>query len=61
MRGCWKILGSTKATLVEKQLRYYLTHKWGNKGVDTFHKSISPKVNVIAWLEIELAYFEAAV
>ena len=33
----------------------------GNKGVHTFPKGISPKVNVIARLEFELAYFEAAV
>ena len=26
-----------------------------------FHKVINPKVNVIAWLEFELAYFEAAI
>ena len=29
--------------------------------VHTFPKGISPKVNVIAWLEFELAYFEAVV
>ena len=32
-----------------------------NEGVYNFTKSISPKVNVIARLEIELAYFEVAV
>ena len=30
-------------------------------GVHIFPKGISPKVNVIAWLEFELVYFEAAV
>ena len=29
-------------------------NSWGNKGVHTFSKGISPKVNVIAWLEFEL-------
>ena len=29
--------------------------------VHTFSKGISPKVNVIKWLEFELAYFEVAV
>ena len=33
----------------------------GDKGERTFPKGISPKVNVIARLEFELAYFEAAV
>ena len=31
------------------------------KGVYTFSKDICPKVNVIAWLELELNYFETAV
>ena len=34
----------------------------GNKeGVVSLPKSICAKVNVIAWLEFELAYFEVAV
>ena len=32
-----------------------------DKGVHTFPKSISPKVNVIVLLELKLAYFEAVV
>ena len=32
-----------------------------NKGVHNFPKSISPKVNVIAWLEIEHAYYGVTV
>ena len=32
---------------------------WG--GVHTFTMKISPKVDIIAWLEFKLAYFEAAV
>ena len=46
--------------LVEQQW-YHLTHSLRDKGVYTFPKGISPKVNVIARLEIELAYFKAAV
>ena len=34
---------------------------WGNKGVHAFSKGMSLKVNIIAWLEFELTYFEAAV
>ena len=33
----------------------------GDKEVHTFLKGISPKVNVIAWLELELAYFDVAI
>ena len=33
----------------------------GIRWFNTFTKVISPKVNTIAWLEFELAYFEAAV
>ena len=43
--------------LLEEQLWYYLTHK----GVHTFPKGICPKVNVIARLEYELAYYDSAV
>ena len=32
-----------------------------NKGVHTFPKGICPKVNVIARLEYELAYYDSAV
>ena len=32
-----------------------------NKGFYTFPKGMSPKVNVMVWLEIEFTYFEAAV
>ena len=38
-----------------------LTHSWEDKEVHTFPKGISLKVNVIVQLELELAYFEAAV
>ena len=32
-----------------------LTHSWEDKGVHTFHKGISQKVNVIARPEFELS------
>ena len=31
------------------------------KRVHTFSKGISPKVNVVAWLEFELAYYDVVV
>ena len=37
--------------------KYYLIYIW----VHTFPKGICPKVNIIAWLEFELAYHESAV
>ena len=40
---------------------YYLTHSWEDKGVHTFPKGICPKVNVIARLEYELAYYDSAI
>ena len=49
-------LYNAKSILVEKQLWYYLTFIWSRKEVDTFHKSISSKVNIIMWMEIELSY-----
>ena len=50
-----------KAILLEEQYWYYLTHSWEDKGVHTFSKGIWPKVNVIARLEYELAYYNSAV
>ena len=41
--------------------KYYLTHSWEDKGVHTFPKGICPKLNVIARLEYELAYYDSAV
>ena len=46
-----------KPYLLEEQ--YHLTHSWEDNGVHTF--PICPKVNVIAWLEYELAYHDSAV
>ena len=54
-------LFNAKAILPEEQQLYYLTHSWENKGAHTFPKGICPKVNVIAWLEYELAYYDSAV
>ena len=47
--------------LLEEQLWDYLTHSWEDKGVHTFPKGICPKVNVIARLKYELAYYDSAV
>ena len=46
---------------MEEQQWFYLSHSWRDKGVYAFPKSISPKVNVIAWLELELTYYKAIV
>ena len=54
-------LFNAKAILQEEQLWYYLIHSWEDKGVHTFPKGICPKVNVIARLEYELAYYDSAV
>ena len=53
------MLFNAKAILLEEQ--YYLTHSWEDKGVHTFPKGICPKVNIIARLENELAYYDSAV
>ena len=50
-----------KTILVEKQYYYYLIHGWEDNGVLTFLKGISPKLNVIAWLQFERTYFEMSV
>ena len=54
-------LFNAKAILLEEQKWCYLTHSWEDKGVHTFPKWICPKVNVIARLEYELAYYDSAV
>ena len=48
-------------TLLEEYQWFYLTHKSEDIGVYTFPKGICPKVNVIAWLKFELAYYDSAV
>ena len=52
-------LFNAKAILLEEQ--YYLTHSWEDKGFHTFPKGICPKVNIIARLENELAYYDSVV
>ena len=47
----------SKSSFFEEQQWYYLS--WENKEIHTFLKGISPKVNVIAQLDVELAYFKA--
>ncbi len=54
-------LFNAKAILLEEQQGYYLTHSREDKGAHTFPKGICSKVDVIARLEFELAYFEAVV
>ena len=48
-----------KIIVVEEQQWSYLTHNWDDQGFHTFPKGISPKVNIIAQPEFELAYFVA--
>ena len=55
------MLFNAKAILLEEHLWYYLTHSWENMGVHIFPKGICPKVNVIARLEYELAYYDSIV
>ena len=40
---------------------YYSTHSGVYKGIDTFPMSNSRKVNVVAWLVFELAFFVATI
>ena len=47
----------SKAVLEEQQW-FYLIHSWQDKGVHTFPKVIRPKMNVIAWLEFKLAFYD---
>ena len=49
------------AIFLEEQQWYYLSHRWDDIEVYTFPKNIYPKVNVIARLEFELAYYDSAV
>ena len=54
-------LFNAKSILLEEQLRYYLTHSCEDKGFHAFPKSICPKMNPIAWLEFELAYYDSTI
>ena len=49
-------LFNAKAIFIEEQQWYS-----GDKEIHTFLKGIRLKVNLIVWLEFELAYFEAAI
>ena len=51
-------LCNTEAIILQGQYWYYLTHRWGYKGLYTFPRSISFKKNVIALLEFELIYYD---
>ena len=53
-------LFNAKSTLSERQKWYYLTHWWESKWVHAFPKGICPKVNVVARLEFELAYYDSS-
>ena len=59
MSGCR--LFNAKAILLEEQKWYYLTHSLEDKGVHTFPKGLCPKVNVMARLDFEFAYYDSAV
>ena len=54
-------LFNAKAILLGKRQCYYLTHSWDDEGVYTFPKGICSKVNVIARLEFELAFYDSAI
>ena len=61
--GISNLLGlfNAKDILLEEQQWCYLTHSEEDKGVHIFPKGICPNVNVIAWLEFELAYYDSPV
>ena len=59
--GISTFVGYLKPLLLEELWCYYLTHSWKDKGVHTFPKGIYPKMNIIARLEYELAYYDSAV
>ena len=50
-----------ESILVGEQQSYYLTIAGVISWIHTFSKGISPKVNAITRLEIELVYFNTAV
>ena len=56
----WRLFNA-KAILVEEQQWYYLNYSWKDKVVHTFPKGICLKLNIIALLEFELAYYDVAV
>ena len=54
-------LSNTKSILLEERWWYYLTHSREDRLFHAFPKVICSKVNVIALLEFELAYYDSAV
>ena len=59
---CLKITMNLSLVLFTNPSVQLFTHSWReNKGVHTFPKDICLKVNVIARLEYELAYYDSAV
>ena len=57
--GISTLLGylNPKPPLVEDQKWYFLIHSWGIRGFTPFTKGIRMKLNLIAWLGFELAYY----
>ena len=47
--------------ILEEHYRYYLTHSLEDKGFHAFPKGIWPKVNAIARLELNNAYYDSTV
>ena len=65
---CWLNLIFMTAIFVEGEQWNYLTHIWGRGGKERkdmgfhiFSEDFSPKVNLIAWLEIKLTYSDIIV
>ena len=56
VRGLFK----TKFLLVQETKWQYLINGWEDKKIHTFPVGINPKVNVIARLDFELAFYGAA-
>ena len=54
-------LFNARAIPVEEQYLYYSSHSWRDKGVHTFFKGISLKVNAQLWLEFKLTYYDVTV
>ena len=54
----WKV--TQEASLPQRQKWYYLTHNFGKRELAPF-PWVSPKVNVIARLEFELAYYNVTI
>ena len=52
---------NSKAIHVKEQQLYYLTHNSRDKGVHTFPKAISLKMNIKVKLEFELTYLKITV